>query len=487
MLPSRCFCVLCAIAAAVLAVLLLNPTPASAQQKPVSFINDVAPIIKENCFACHDAKKRSGKYDMTTFEKLLAGGAGGSPIAAGKPKESDFHDLMITKEDRRMPPRDKGEAVAAEKSAIVEKWIAEGAKLDAGIDAKADLLKELRIRWKPPTPAVAYKFPVVVNSLAFTPDSKSIVVGAHHELTVWSLPGAKLTKRIAMRAERAYAMVFLPDGKLAVAGGRPGQEGDVRIFDLGGVKGKTENGVEFLDGVNDSKVMVKQLLDADDSVLCLALAPDGKHLAAGGCDRAIRYWDISAGAAAAKLEQTVENHADWILGIALSADNKFLVSAARDKTAKVWDLKAKESVMTFPDHQEVVYGVALNSDASVGFSIGKDRQLRSWKPGGDAKQIKNSAAHGDEVFKIAVHPKDAILATTSADKSVRLWDAKAHAVTKTLPGLTDHVFAVAFSPDGTLVAGGSFAGEVGVWKVADPKDLKPVVLFNATPGLPVKK
>ena len=485
MLRSR-FCILCAIAAAVLAALLLSAAPASAQGKPVSFINDVAPIIKENCFACHDAKKRSGKYDMSTFEKLLAGGAGGSPIAAGKVKESDFHDLMVTKEERRMPPRDKGEAVAAEKAAIVAKWIAEGAKLDAGIDAKADLLKELRIRWKPPTAPVAYKFPVVVNSIAFAPDNKSLVVGAHHELTVWSLPDAKLTKRISMRAERAYAMVFLPDGKLAVAGGRPGQEGDVRIFDLGGTKGKTEDGVEFLDGVNDPKVMVKQLLDTDDSVLCLALAPDGKHLAAGGCDRTIRYWDLSGGIGAIKLEQSIENHADWILGIAMSADNKFLVSAARDKTAKVWDIKAKESVMTFPDHQEIVYGVALNKDATVGFSIGKDKQMRSWKPGGDAKQIKNAGGHTDEVFKIAASPTAAILATGSGDKSVRLWDAAAMTNTKTLTGLTDHVFAVAFSPDGTMVAGGSFAGEVAVWKV-DPKEMKPVVLFNATPGLPMKK
>ena len=57
-------------------------------QKPVSFINDVAPILKENCYACHDAKKRSGKYDMTTFEKLMAGGPGGEPITAGKPADS---------------------------------------------------------------------------------------------------------------------------------------------------------------------------------------------------------------------------------------------------------------------------------------------------------------------------------------------------------------------------------------------------------------
>ena len=87
MLRSRtCYCVVCAVAAAtVAALLLLAGTPAAVAQTPankkVSFINDVAPILKENCFACHDAKKKSGKYDMTTFEKMLAGGANGEPLA----------------------------------------------------------------------------------------------------------------------------------------------------------------------------------------------------------------------------------------------------------------------------------------------------------------------------------------------------------------------------------------------------------------------
>ncbi len=487
---TRRFCVLCAVTAAILAAVALSAAPAVAQQPktPVSFINDVAPIVKENCFACHDAKKRSGKYDMTTFEKLMYGGPSGEPITAGKPADSDFHDLIVTKEDRRMPPRDKGEAVPADKAKVIEQWIKEGAKLDPGIDAKADLLKELRIRWQPPAPPAAYKFPAVVNSLAFTPDNKNLVVSGHHELTVWSVPDAKLMKRVYTRAERAYAMAFLPDGKLVVAGGRPGQEGDVRVYDMNAKPMKTEAGVAILDGVNDKAVLLASLTDSEDSVLCLALSPDGKTLAAGGCDRTIRVWNLSAGVTKAKLEQTIENHADWVLGVAISADGKYLVSAARDKTAKVWDLKAKESVMTFPDHQNIVYGVALNKDGTVGYSIGADKQVRTWKPGGDGKQLKNSGGHGDDVFKIAFSPTDSLLATASADKSVRLWTASSTTVAEksTLNGLTDHVFAVAFSPDGKLVAGGSFAGEVAVWKT-DPKDNKPVALFNASPGLQVTK
>lgn len=482
-----CACILCAVATALFAVLFLAAPPSiSAQEKgpPISFIKDVAPILKENCFACHDSKKKSGKYDMTTFEKLMAGGNDGGPIVAGKPKDSDFHELMVTTEERRMPPRkDNLSAVSANKAAVIGRWIAEGAKLDAGVDPKADLIRELRVRWTPPIPPIQYPFPTIVNALAFTPDGKSVVAGGHHELTVWSVPEGKLQKRIFTRAERAYAMAFLPDGKLVVAGGRPGQEGDVRVYDISGTPKKLADGYEGLDGIHDSKVMLKQLLDSEDSVLCLAVSPDGKRLAAGGCDRAVRVWDLSSGVTSAKLEQTIENHADWVLGLSLSADGKYLATAARDKTAKVWDLKAKESLMTFPEHQAIVYGVALNSDATAGFSVGADKQLRTWKPTGEGKQVKNAGGHGDEVYKVVFNPKSKMLATSSADKSVRLWDADKLSSTKTLSGLTDYVFALTFSADGNLVAAGSYDGEVRVWKVTDGSQ---VTAFNASPGIVTK-
>ncbi len=478
-----CFCVLCAVAAAIAYLLMFaGAQTASAQPKPVSFINEVAPIFKENCLACHDARKKSGKFDMTTYEKLMAGGSNGEQIVPGKPDQSDFHALMVTTEQRRMPPRDKGEAVPKDKADIVARWIKEGAKIDAGLDPKADIVKELRVRWKPPVPPKVYPFPVIVNALAFTPDNQHLVVGGHHELTVWEVSSGKLVKRVNTRAERAYGLVFLPDGKLVAAGGRPGQEGDVRIYDLT-AKGKTVDGVEILDGVNDPKVMVKQLLDVEDSVLCIAATPDGKLLAAGGCDRAVRVWDLSGGVAAAKLDQTVENHADWVLGVSLTADGKYLVTAGRDKTAKVWDLKAKESVVTFPEHQNIVYGVAVKTDGSAGFSVGADKQLRTWKPGGEGKQVKNAGGHSDDVFKVVFNPKQPMLATSSADKTVRLWNSDTLAAGKTLAGLSDFVYAVAFSADGNLVAGGSYDGGVVVWKVTDGSVVKS---FNASPGYAAK-
>jgi len=483
-IQSRCFCVVCAIVAgAVAAAFFLFGTPrAGAQEKPVSFVSDVAPIFKENCFACHDGKKRSGKLDMTTFEKLMQGGSSDSPIAAGKPEESYLIELVNAKGKKMMPPEGKGQRLNKEQISKIEQWIKQGAKLDGGVNAKADLVRELRMRWQPPAPPAVYPYPAIVNAVAFTPDNKSIIAGGHHELTVWNFTTGKLEKRISTRAERAYAMQFLADGKLVVAGARPGQEGDVRVFDIN-ASGKAENGVIMLDGVKDPKVMLKQLVDADDAVLSLAVSPDGKRLASGGCDRVVRVWDISGGILNAKIDQTIENHADWVFGVAFAADGKHLVTCGRDKTAKVWDLAAKESVMTFPDHQNPVFAVAIKADGKVGYSAGDDKQLRMWNAVADGKQIRAVAGHGDSILKLVAHPKQSLLVTASADKTVRVWNADNGSAVRTLSGMTDQVFAVAISGDGTMVAAGSYAGEVYVWKIADGTVVKS---FNASPGF-VKK
>jgi WD40 repeat protein len=463
------------------AVLLAAPgvSRARAPQGPVSFINDVAPILKENCFACHDAKKRKGKFDMTTYEGFRKGGDHDDPVAPGQPDDSYILDVLKATDASRMPPKDSGEALPKEKIAVIEQWIKEGAKLDAGLAPKGDLLRELRVRWQPPSPAAVYTRPVTVAALAFTPDGKHIVVGGQYELTVWDAVTGKLQKRMAMRPERATALVFLPDGKLALAGGRPGQEGNVAVYDLN-ARGKVDNGVTLLDGVHDKAVLVKQLLDTDDMVYCLAVSADGKKLAAGNsADRTVNVWDLSSGVAGAKLEQSIENHADWVLGVAFSPDGKHLLTCSRDKTAKVWDLAAKESMLTFPDHQNTVWGVAAKADGKLAYSVGEDGQLRTWNATGDGKQVRN-VGQGGPVFKVVLHPK--VMATCGADKTVRLFNPDNGAALRTLSGHSDYVYAVAVSPDGTLIASGGYGGEVKVWKVADGSN---VASFNAAVGLPL--
>lgn len=489
MLRGRiCVCVLCSMIGMFLAWLLLVQSPPAARSQgkgPVSFINDVAPLLKENCFACHDSKKRKGKFEITSYANFRKGGSKEDPVVPGKPGESILMQLLTEKGAGRMPPKEAGDPLPKDKIELIARWIQEGAKLDAGIDAKADLMRELRVRWKPPQPPMAYGRPVNINSLIFTPDSKRLVVGGYHELTVWDYAAGKLVERIFTRSERAYDMAFLPDGKLVVAGGRPGQEGNVRVYNINPANPKMVDGVAVLDGVNDKNVLIAELADTDDSIYCVDVSADGKKLASGGCDRLVRVWDITPGIDKAKLEQSIENHADWVFGVMFSPDGTKLVTGSRDKTAKIWDLAAKESVLTFPDHQSPVYDVAITKDGITGMSIGDDKNIRYFHATDNAKQLgkqmRTSGGHGKAVLKMAYRndAKNPLLATASADGTVRLWNPASGAALKTLTGPTDWVYAVAISPDGALVAGGTYNGEVRVWKTGDGVLIKD---FNASPG-----
>lgn len=449
---------------------------------PVSFINEVAPILQENCFACHDARRRRGKLDLTTFDNLRKGGASkGEPIVAGKPEESALYEMLTADDRRRMPPAPNSDALSKEKIAVIHQWIKEGAALDTGIDPKADLMRELRLRWKPPIPSATYKFAAPVNAMVFSPDNQKLVCGGYHELTVWDVAQGKLEKRIRTRMERAYAMLFLPDGNLVVAGGRPGLAGDIRVYNIHGGVSHTDPEVTLHDGVNDPRVFLKELMESDDSLLCLALSPDGKKLAAGGCDKLIHVWDVTDGVMTAKADQTIENHADWVFGLTFTPDNKQLLSASRDKTAKVWDLQAKTSTLTFPEHGNNVYDVAVKPDGKMCVSVGEDNQVRIWNSS-DAKQVRTISGHGKPVFKAITHPKESLVITCGADHNVRIWNPDNGSSVRVLGGHADWVYSLALSGNGDLIAGGAWNGDVRIWKVRDGSLVK---TFNASPGIAV--
>ena len=81
------------------------PAEAKRVGKPVSFMRDVAPILVENCIACHNPRKSESKYVMTTFAQLAKGGQQGEGITLepGKPDESNLVELIRPDGQPRMP------------------------------------------------------------------------------------------------------------------------------------------------------------------------------------------------------------------------------------------------------------------------------------------------------------------------------------------------------------------------------------------------
>ena len=443
--------------ATLLLALMIAPEVLADDPAPVGFLKDVAPILVQNCIACHNPRKSESKYIMTTFAQLAKGGVKGKDItlAPGDPENSYFVELCRPDGEPRMPY--KQDPLPKEKLAVIERWVKEGAKYD-GANPAEDWPAALR-KLTPVIVPESYPATVPITALAISPDGSEVVASGFHELTTWKLADGTPGRRLRGLAERIHEVAYSPDGKwMATASGDPGQFGAVQLW------------IAEPDGGGK---LARDLLETTDSVFAVAFSPDGAKLAAAGADRALRVWEVATG----KELALIEDHADWIFDLAWSPDGKRLATASRDKTSKVFDVEKKESIATFPGHAETVYCVAFTPDGKSLVTGGADNQLRVWNPDEDAKQVRVVGGFGGAIFRLVPSPDGKTLATCGADKVVRTFENFAPKLT--LAGHADWVYSVAFAPDGKTLASGSWDGEVRLWNLPDGKPLRTIL---AAPG-----
>ncbi len=105
--------------------------PALARDEPVSFAEDVKPILDMRCTMCHQAGaegyEKSG-LDLTTYEATMKGTKHGPMIVAGDPVSSNLMRLIDGKADKSLQmPHGKKKLSSCDRD-LIRKWIKQGAK-----------------------------------------------------------------------------------------------------------------------------------------------------------------------------------------------------------------------------------------------------------------------------------------------------------------------------------------------------------------------
>lgn len=306
-----------------------------------------------------------------------------------------------------------------------------------------------------------------IASIRFSPNGKTIAaINNDGTVKLWKIDGTLINTLVGesgkRRTKRQSSETFTPlktsDGKLSLSFS-PNEE--MLAF--------TRNDAAI--GVWNLKTNELTLLYGHSNrVNSVNFSPDSNTLVSGGVDNTVRLWDLSQ-----QNPDTMELGSDEIINF--DSNHQTIAVRQDDKTVKLRRLNGgelatlKETNLVFND---VVSSPDGNSVVTAGNcqepACSKARYLvQIWNANGTLRT--NLEGHSSWVEKVSFSPDGKMIASTSADNTVKLWDAKDGKNIATLKGHTGTVNGVRFSPNGETIASTSADKTIRLWNLSG-KELK---------------
>ncbi|MBI3318336.1 MAG: WD40 repeat domain-containing protein, partial [Candidatus Omnitrophica bacterium] len=174
----------------------------------------------------------------------------------------------------------------------------------------------------------------------------------------------------------------------------------------------------------------------------------------------------------------LEGHQGRVRSLAFAPDGT-LVSAA-DREIFFWDLFANAPASSPITVRERLTQIAVDPQEGTVASVSPDRRpIDLWSYGHKREHLMGFHGHGDIVLSVAFSPYGKLLASGSADRTVRIWDVSSGELLRILQGHGEWVRSVTFSPKGDLLASADGGGTVSLWNTSDWQRLAAI---KAHPG-----
>ncbi|MEH1767918.1 serine/threonine-protein kinase [Nostoc sp.] len=217
----------------------------------------------------------------------------------------------------------------------------------------------------------------------------------------------------------------------------------------------------------DQVSLINTLQAHENSVLSVAISPDGKTIASSGDNSTIKLWNLATG----KQISSLNGHFQQVNVVVISPDGKILVSASDDNTIKIWNLTTRKQIRTLMGHSDSVHALAISADSETLVTGSDDNTIKIWDLA-TGEQIRTLAGHTFWVRSVAISPDSVILASGSFDKTIKIWNLTKGYPIRTLEGNFQTVTTVAISPDGKTLASGSRDRTIKLWDLHTGREIR---------------
>ncbi len=315
----------------------------------------------------------------------------------------------------------------------------------------------------------------MVRTLFFMQNSKTLVIGYNGEsgIVFWDI--------VQKRARQTFSTYA---GQCALS---PCEEM------LATTVGENNETIEVLNVTSGTAIAT--LTKHQSYVTALAFSPNGEHLVSGDAEGNLSVWTVESWQESRELI----GHTNGITAVAFHPNGSQVVTASRDHTARVWDIESGEQFgspsveftladasLYKGDSREIqrrlkrrakVLGIRTVTFSPCGNLIAGRLwgEIRLW----DAATLEPCMGiilpeSCSRVGVVVFSPCGQYLASGSwwneTDKvSIRVWEVATGENVHTIWSHPTDIQDLAFSPDGSLLASGSFDGTVLLW------DMKPFI------------
>jgi WD40 repeat protein len=306
-----------------------------------------------------------------------------------------------------------------------------------------------------------------VKGIAFSPDGRTLASsGAAGKIRLWDPRRAALLSTIHEVPETIGPIIISSDGK-SLAG--VNRDGSVSLWDL-------------------SVRKVKATLRRPEGLgSALAFSPAGDLLATSGAGPAVFIWDLATGRVIAQFQ-----HAHSVNGLAFTPDGKSLITAESDGTIHRWAVATGQETMRGPTRaHEACCTLIISPDGRMLASGGKANDIALW----DAQTLTlraRLAGPTGPIAHVAFSPEGRLLAVASIrphprpKTAVQIWDvaetllphASAPVPRATFDTPDADIGPITFSPDGHTVALACSDRIVRLWRPVLPSE-RPAPISHA--------